>query len=185
MVNQYFLMRHGESESNVLRLIACDPVNSATKHGLTLNGRQQVFKSAGIFASEHESKPIIISSYFLRASQTAQILAEVYKVNCKNDERLRERNFGQLAGQSVDNYAKVWDVSDQDPDSTPFDAESSQSVLDRVKSVIDECESRYKSRNIVLVSHGDPLVIACSYFQQGSLTNIIHHFANAEIRRLI
>ena len=53
-----------ESESNVLRLIACDPVNSATKHGLTLNGRQQVLKSAGIFASEHESKPIIISSDF-------------------------------------------------------------------------------------------------------------------------
>lgn len=185
MINRYFLMRHGESEPNVQRLITCDPVDSVTKYGLTQHGRQQVLKSAGIFASEHESKPVIISSDFLRASQTAQILAEVYKVDFENDERLRERDFGQLAGQSIDNYAKIWDVSDQDPNATPFEAESSQSVLDRVKSVIDECEARYKSRNIILVSHGDPLVIACSYFQHGTLTNIIHHFANAEIRRLI
>lgn len=178
-------MRHGESGSNVQSLIACDPVESATKYGLTENGRQQVLKSASIFASEHGPKPVIISSDFLRASQTAQILAEIYEVDFKNDTRLRERDFGKFAGQSIDNYAKIWGVSDLDPEATPFDAESSRSVLDRIKSVIDECEARYESRNIILVSHGDPLVIAYSYFQHGTLANIIHHFANAEIRRLI
>ena len=178
-------MRHGESESNVLKLIASDPVGSVAKNGLTQNGRQQALKFANIFADEHDTKPIIISSDLLRASQTAQILAEVCKVDFKYDERLRERDFGKLDKQSIDNYTKIWEVSDQDPDATPYDAESSRSVLVRVKSVIDGCEVRYKSRSVVLVSHGDPLVIACSYFQHGTLTKIVHHFANAEIRRLI
>ena len=182
MKNRYYLMRHAESEPNLQGLIACDPEKSIDKNGLTVKGRRQAQDSVQLFKPKASSKPIIISSDFLRAYETAQIAAKVFVTDVQLDPRLRERNFGEFSGESVSNYEEVWAISDKDPDATPYGAESARSVLDRVTDVIRDCENRYVDKDIMLVSHGDPLVIVYSYFQHGSLDKIVHHFSNAEIR---
>lgn len=184
MKNRYYLMRHSESESNTQALISCDPITNLDKNGLTKKGIKQAQTSAQIFKKENNIVPIIISSDFLRAHETAKVVADVFSTNVELDTRLRERSFGEFSGKSIDNYKKIWKVSDQDPKAKPFGSESSEEVFERINAVIENCELRFIDENIILVSHGDPLVIVYSYFQHSVLTQIVHHFANAEIRSL-
>ena len=183
MNNTYYLMRHGFSESNEQGIIACDE-SSVTKYGLTDVGRQQAVEAAAVFKDQINSKPVIISSDYLRAHQTALILAEQFGVEVTLDKRLRERNFGTLNGTDFANYKKVWNVSDDDPDATPFEAESTRQLVARVQAVIDEVELTHNGQTIVLVSHGDPLIAINSYFVNGGFGPEVHYMGNAEIRPL-
>ncbi len=185
MKNRYYLMRHGESEPNLKRLIADKSSESIAKNGLTPKGKLQAASSAKELASKKDLQPVVISSDFLRAYETAQIVAKDLDVDVKKDVRLRERNFGEFSGKSIDNYERVWAISDKNPSATPFGAESTNAVLARMKAVVKDCEDNYANKDILLVGHGDPLIIAYSFFKYGVLTKMIHHFSNAEIRKLI
>ena len=183
MNNTYYLMRHGFSESNELGIIACDD-SSLSKYGLTDVGKQQVKVVAQKFKKLINTKPVIISSDYLRAYQTAKVLADEFGVEAISDKRLRERDFGDLNGTDFTNYKKVWKASDYHPDATPFNAESTRNMVGRVKGVITWAEKNYNNRTVVLVSHGDPLSSANSYFINSDFSSEVHHIGNAEIRPL-
>lgn len=183
MKNTYYLMRHGWSESNELHVIACSPEGSLEGFGLTDKGRYQAAKAADIFAKVVAQKPIIYSSDFLRARQTAEAVASVCHSKVITDVRLRERNLGELDGASADDYYKVWDA-EPDPDAHPLNSESLRQIVGRVMSLIDDCEQNYIERVVLLVSHGDPLVAINSYVMHGDYRPPIHYIGNAEIRRI-
>ncbi len=183
MKNTYYLMRHGFSLSNEQGIIACDD-SSITQYGLTQTGKDQAASAAQTFKQIVKTAPLIISSDYLRAHQTAQILADAFDTRVILDRRLRERDFGQLNGTDFANYKKVWNVSDDDPDATPFDAESTRAVVSRVQAVIGEAESKYTDQTIVLVSHGDPLIAINSYYINDGFGAEMHYMGNAEIRPL-
>ncbi len=81
MKNRYFAMRHGQSEANAARIIASDPAVCLQGFGLTPSGAAQV--TASVKGCLHEfgqvfgQDTLIISSDFLRARQTAQIVADL------------------------------------------------------------------------------------------------------------
>jgi probable phosphoglycerate mutase len=185
MNNQYFLMRHGESEANVAGLIISYPETGCKRYGLSKRGRQQARLSA--LESGLTSDTVILSSDFLRARETAQIVAEV--LACRplaKEERLRERFFGQLEGSSASNYESVWRQDEVDPAHPWMGAEPAARVMERMSSVIQHLERVDTGRTFLLVSHGDPLRFLQLWVagRKEHEHQSIAHFGPAEIRPL-
>ncbi len=157
-------MRHGESEANVAGLIVSNPEQGCHDFGLTENGKQQVLSSIKRFSEIVFD--VIITSDFLRARQTAEIVAEWCHLPApviKPD--LQERWFGEWDGQSDTHYQDVWD-NDIKPDLTnDKNVEPVEKVLQRGLNVIEQLEKEYSDKSILLVSHGDILQISRTAFQ--------------------
>jgi broad specificity phosphatase PhoE len=89
-----YFARHGESEANLLRVFS----NRGVKHGLTEEGRAQ----ARILAQTLQSASVtrLFSSPLLRATQTAEIVAEVLGLRYEITDALREYDCGVWEGRS-------------------------------------------------------------------------------------
>jgi len=93
-----YLVRHGQSEWNLLRL-----TQGQTAHPrLTELGRQQAATAADRIASDLAAVGLsvgrIITSDLTRAIETAQILTARLGGTVSQDVRLREQNVGALEG---------------------------------------------------------------------------------------
>jgi broad specificity phosphatase PhoE len=143
------LIRHGESEGNRVRLFTYTP-----EVPLTDAGRAQVRAAAEWVAAR--SRPVaIVSSPFLRARQTAAILAERLALAVRVEEDLREQSFGELAGQP---YAALRDASDYDSARywlwRPPGGETLVEVAARAGAALDRVAAGAPGNDVVVVSHG-------------------------------
>lgn len=185
--NAYFAARHGKSLANEQGIILSDPAHGVSGFGLTEEGKAQVRASA-----EHvkatgtlDASTIIVSSDFARARETAEIIAEVLGTNAPVLTRaLRERFFGNWERTHNGNYQKVWDKDAEDASHTYEGVESVNDVLARTTALVEELESAYEGKNIVLVSHGDALQILQTAFEKvhPSTHRSLMHLETAEIR---
>jgi len=137
-----YLLRHGQSEDNLARIIA-----GHRQVQLTEKGRQQA-RDAANGAPEFDR---IIASPLKRAHQTAIEYAqatgfEVSKVEL--DDRIKERAYGVLEGTSKD------DVKCDDIDDTEG-VESVVSVAKRIREVYDEFKD--STDRILFVTHNGPV----------------------------
>jgi len=188
--NNYFAMRHGQSMANVDGLVVSHPDIGVSRYGLSPLGRQQVLTSAQEFLRScgDTSKIRIISSDFLRARQTAEILAATLRCASpvEMSASLRERFFGQLDGQSDAVYRQVWTSDAVDARHEENGVESVVSVCGRINSLVKDLEDCYSDAQLVLVAHGDVLQIAQTLFNglPGAKHRQLPHFDVAEIRQL-
>jgi probable phosphoglycerate mutase len=154
--NRYYLMRHGESLANVADLIVSLPENGLEGYGLTQLGRQQARESA--LQSGLPASTLVIASDFLRTRHTAdEACAALHAQPARLHPGLRERAFGQLEKSQGGDYHRVWAEDCRDPQHTLFGAESAATLAARLGAVLHELESEHENRDILLVSHGDPL----------------------------
>ena len=153
------VIRHGQSEANVSGLIISQPETGIKQYGLTELGRQHVHQTLTKYSGPLNSTQQIYSSDFLRARQTAEVVADQLGVPIVFDHRLRERSFGDLEGQSNENYQKVWQADSIDPNHTKWQVESVQQVADRMLRFIDAVDRQTINQTFLIVSHGDPLQI--------------------------
>ena len=185
--NRYFAMRHGHSLANLRGIIVSHPENGRGGYGLSDLGRRQVADS---LAAGHslDAKTLIVSSDFERALETARIAHR--RLACENpiviDERLRERDFGELELTSDRGYASVWQEDLENPDSNLRGVESASQVMRRVTSLVADYESSHRGATLLLVSHGDALQLLQTAFrkQDASRHRLLEHLETAEIRRL-
>jgi probable phosphoglycerate mutase len=184
--NTYYIMRHGESIANVKRLIVSSPEIGISGYGLTETGRMQTDKSAEQYSGLNNI--IIYSSDFLRTRETAEIMNGRLHNESKVifSERLRERFFGDYDMKDNANYETVWEYDVKDPHHNINNVESVMNVLERMSAQISELETAFTKRNILLVSHGDPLQILLTKFAgiDPSEHRSIDHLHPAEIRKL-
>jgi broad specificity phosphatase PhoE len=184
--NRYYAFRHGQSRSNVEGIIISDPQVGTVSYGLTEEGRRQA--EAGARASGlNGAEVLIFTSDFKRASETAEIVCEVLAAgDVIYDERLRERSFWEFEGQSFEKYADVWIQDASGPVPEYSGAESCAAVRSRMWSFVESMEVEYEGRDIVLVSHGDPLVILQTAFDALNPRDhrSIAYIENAECRLL-
>jgi broad specificity phosphatase PhoE len=184
--NRYFAMRHGQSEINVLHILVTDPANGINGYGLTELGKKQVEESV-LNNKLLDKETIIYTSDFKRARETAEVARDVLKAKPVNlEKKLRERGFGIFEKTSSSNYAKVWAEDEINPDSKRYGNESANELLTRVTSLIPELEKKYSEKNILLISHGDPLQLLNIGFMKrdASQHTKLKFFDNAEIREL-
>jgi len=130
----------------------------------------------------------MVSSLFKRAKQTAEIIHGV--LGCTQplqiDEALNERGYGSYDLKNSSIVFETWKDDARDAVNTQHGIENVMNVLSRTSRLIKRLEETYTDKDIILVSHGDPLRILLAGF-----TNVepgqhasIRHFDNAEIRIL-
>lgn len=153
-------MRHGQAENNVSRILVGRHIESH----LTETGRQQVADSA------RQLKGVAIDHVYvspvLRAIETAQIVCQILGMDYRVDERLYETEMGKLVGKNYEELTtKYGDLfqrfySEHDPVLEGFGVETFASIKHRVKSLLDDLLRTHEDRNVLMVTHLDPIKAA-------------------------
>lgn len=186
LANRFSIMRHGQSKANAAGIIV-SRIGSDLRgdYGLSELGRQQSLAAARGCGLPRAT--VICSSDFSRARQTAEIVrATIGAPEVVLAEALRERCFGDWEGKPVACYEQVWAADAADAGHAEGGVEPAAAVLDRVTAFIMELERRYSGRDILLVSHGDPLQILQAGFRRMAPSGhrSLPPLGTAEIRRL-
>ena len=152
--NKYFVMRHGEAESNFKNGIICCNVDD--KDSLTDLGKKQVIESLKLL--KDKKIDLIISSDFLRTRETAEVVKK--EMNTREeiffDKRLREFNVGEFEGKTWKEYD---DIASGRYNYTyaAKGGESWKQIRKRVLSLVYEVEEKYKDKSILIISHAAPM----------------------------
>ncbi len=170
MTNTIYIVRHGQTEWNIL--------GKTQGHGdsdLTAKGREQ----AELLAGSMTKYPIdyIYSSDLGRAYQTAEIIGNKLNVQIEKTEALREMNFGTWEGRIIK------DIMEEDPElyrrwrNEPHLAkipqgETLDEIKERTDAFIKEINEKYDGKHIVLVTHSLCARIMLLSFLDSSVQNI-------------
>ncbi len=152
--NRFFGIRHGESTHNIQNKLASGS-EKVLRSELTPRGIEQV-EAAAKELKKHKINVIIASPYY-RAQQTAQILAKALKVKVITDKRLGEVNAGIYSWQRIEAYWEFYRKTENWLRAAPEKGESHADVLKRVIACARDINKKFKNKNILFVSHGDPL----------------------------
>jgi len=161
-----YLVRHGQSEWNVLRLTQ----GQTTHPALTALGREQAAVAAAAITADLDqlglSAARLITSDLARAVETAEIVGERIGLVPELDTRLREQHLGQLEGRSYEDSWAQAELHDwSDPELPVAGGESVGQVRRRLAAVLAELTPK----PTVLVSHGDAIRGAVAHLLGRSL----------------
>jgi len=157
------LVRHGETEANLRRCFA-----DSDDIPLTDAGRVQAHELALRLAREFRPE-VLVSSTFLRARQTSEIIGRVLGLEVEMIQGIQERDFGCLKGHP---YKRLGESMSRDglgdPASLmrtwkPAGGESLEDVRRRSIQAIEALRDRYPGREITIVSHGAVIQAVCAH----------------------
>lgn len=163
--NRYFVLRHGESQANKVGIITCRRESGLQNYGLTPRGTEEIINTTGALRRFVPGQDVvIITSPFLRAVESARIAAGLLNSPVKEDERLSERDFGELELKSAENYIDVWAEDLTNPLHRKWQVESPVAVLQRATSLVRDIEAAHSSQNFLFVTHGDvAMILGCGF----------------------
>lgn len=154
-----YVVRHGESESNVYAHENPDrPASHFGEFGasLTEKGREQAKILAQRLQKVHFSA--FFSSDLNRAKETAEIIAENCNSSVITDRALRERFFGEPMSnkKKKEIETRLKDLNEQEKFSFKYfpNGESFYDILARFKKSLKKIISEHKNETILIVSHG-------------------------------
>src|SRR3989344_3989069 len=146
--NEYWVMRHGEAESNMLHVTD----SGQGKYHLTDKGQAQVKKT--VEKLKKAKIDMIIASPILRTKETEKIDQEILGVkDVSFDDRLREINLGVLTGSPSGTYNKDFPTYESRFEAGPAGGESLRDLRARVWDLFQDLEKKYRGKRILLVSH--------------------------------
>ena len=163
------IVRHGQTEWNFQKKLMGRRDIPLNKKGLEqANDTREKLSS--------EKIDLIICSPLKRAKETAEIINKNRNIPIIYDERIIERNFGEFEGKEakcIDMHS-YWDFYKNNK------YENSENIKDffkRVYDFLDDIQSKYKGKNILIVAHGGISVPIACYFNKnipkGSLSDLI------------
>ncbi len=155
--NKYILMRHGESESNVLGLAS---VNVHNKDNVTEKGRGETVFSAKKLSGEKID--LVVSSPFIRTRETAEIMAENIgypKEKIEYDNRLGELNIGIFDGKPWSEYHGFVGTYQNRFIKAPEGGETLFEVRERMLSALYDIDKKNTGKTILIMSHEAPLFV--------------------------
>ncbi len=186
--NRYFGLRHGESTANAQKLIVSQPEHGCHDYALTEHGQQQILQTLQQAPPFDPPQLTIYSSDFARTKQTADLAADALGVpSVEYTPLLRERDFGELELHDNSAYRDIWQLDAVDANHHQNRVESVNHVLERLTRLVHSLEQLHHGRDILLVSHGDPLQILQTAFMRADPRKhrvIVPPLQNAELRSL-
>jgi isoleucyl-tRNA synthetase len=165
--NKYFLLRHGQTIYQKQGLKMNYGADENPVLSLTDEGIKMVKEAAEKLKKENIS--LIFSSPYERTMQTAETVAEVLgisKEEIKYDDRIVDINLGKFMGRPMEESFSFYFFGDKKFDNRPEGGESWDDILARVKSFLEDLEKRYTGKNILIVSHADPIWIMAGYLRE-------------------
>jgi probable phosphoglycerate mutase len=193
LANRFHILRHGRSQANARGVVASAPGNALEGFGLTPEGARQVettIRDAQAFlkgtkrtgtAERRGVDPertfrglrrlrrldhlAVYSSPYRRALETAAIATRLLGTKpAIQEDRLRERFFGELELGPADRYPEVWRADAADPSHNRWGVESVLEVLDRATAAVLDIDRSHTSKEIVLVTHCDvAMILLCGW----------------------
>ncbi len=151
--NRYVVIRHGESESNVLQRINPNPTK---EDHLTEKGKGEAREAADKLKNDGIKIDRIISSDFMRARETAEILAQTLGVPSGSvvfDQRLREINTGVFHDKSREEYHMFAPSYAEKFIKKPEGGENLTDLKHRALEAIYDIEQTYKNETILISTH--------------------------------
>ena len=174
------LMRHGEAENNVNRIL----VGRHLESHLTSYGRQQASEAARLIQDIPIKK--IYASPVIRTIETAEIVSKNLGISYDIDERLYEIDHGNLAGMNYEEIIRKHGnlflkfYAEEAPSLAEYGVESFSSVKERMTSLLDEIRENYANENILMVTHLDPIKAAISALFHLN-PEALYHIRNASL----
>ncbi|GHO44176.1 histidine phosphatase family protein [Ktedonospora formicarum] len=175
MTTQLYLIRHGEATSQVHDIIRDD--------GLTSIGVRQAERLRDRLLATHEIQAdVLIASTFLRARQTAQIIAPALNLPIIFDDEVQELRDGEAYGLT---YEERRERFGPPPDFLyhPFQkvapgGENWPAFSLRVATALERITREHAGKTIVIVCHGGVIDTAFSYFfHYSSFAMPVSHFS--------
>ena len=157
-----YVIRHGQTDWNV----------AGKCQGMT----DIELNSTGIKQAKQASEQIynykidlIICSPLKRARKTAEIINEVTNCQIISDERIIERNCGNIEGTTKDEWTSIVNedidiINNYNLNWNKQNVEPIKDVCKRVWNLLDEIPEKYKDKNILLVTHGGTCRAINAYF---------------------
>ena len=166
--NKYILLRHGKNihQTKLKDIIYHFPDDNPPCQ-LIEEGIEEA-KRAGEKIKE-KNIDYIYCSDILRARQTAKIVADVIGFDSEKiiyDTRLRDINWGIFGGKHKDEAWAYYncDMMRKFNESTP-QGETWNDCKKRMIDILQEIERNNENKNILIISHGDPLWLLEGYIK--------------------
>ncbi|PWU81766.1 MAG: fructose-2,6-bisphosphatase [Candidatus Nitrosopolaris wilkensis] len=176
------LMRHGQAENNVNRILVGRHIESH----LTDYGRQQVEDTARYLQNVPIEKVYV--SPVTRTVETAKIVSKILGISYEIDERLYEIELGKLVGMNYDDiiykYGNLFLKFYAGADSmlSNYGVESFTAVKRRIKDLMDEIKETEHDKNVLMITHLDPIKAAISVLLDLKPRALFHwHIRNAAL----
>jgi broad specificity phosphatase PhoE len=155
---RFYVVRHGETEDNVARILG-----GQTNSKLTDRGIEQAVKRSTDFKDIEFAD--VFASDLLRAHHTAQLVAKDRQIVVKTTQLLRERSFGKYEGYTYDDFNKAYQTLVQEYEGMLMEErrkhrlggelESDEEIFERFVRFIRESAVAFPGKNILIVSHGN------------------------------
>ncbi len=159
--NEYFIMRHGHSEKNIEGIYNTH-LENAEKYHLTEEGVATVRANAEALKEQGVVFDRIITSSFARTKETAMLVADILGIphdRVQIDQRMTELNVGIYEGKQYAEYHTLFKNVQERFTKAGEGAETFNDVRKRVGECLYELEATHKNEKILIVSHGDPLLM--------------------------
>ncbi|OOC61287.1 histidine phosphatase family protein [Paenibacillus ihbetae] len=145
-------------------------------------GIQQARMTAAYFRNVPISR--ICCSPLNRAKQTAKIIAEAVNKPFMVEIRLRERaNWGDLPGQTFQEFIGMWNRCTRERDFVPPVGDSARKAGERLSSCLVELSAQHPNEKIVIVTHGGLITdFMVNEFSQDELNAYHPDFVQAQSR---
>lgn len=161
--NEYFAIRHGESEGNVKGVL--NSKNSPISFKLTELGRENTKKSAKKLKGKID---VIYASPLDRTRETAEIVADAVgypKDQIVFDERLREMEFSELDNGPEENFQKLFADRRDYFTKSERGVENRLEIKRRVGDFLESIDRERQGKKILIVSHSAPIWMLVSAAQ--------------------
>ena len=177
-----YVIRHGQTDWNVV-----GKCQGRTDIELNKTGIEQAQKAKEQIKDYNID--LIIYSPLKRTKKTANIINESTNCQIMSDERVIEREFGDIEGTTrkewndiVKNDIKI--INNYNLNYNEHNIEPVKNLCKRVWNLLDEIQEIHKDKNVLIVTHGGTCRAINAYFNgiQEDGTVVSAEMDNCEIR---
>ena len=151
-----YITRHGQTDWNVAQKVQ-------GKADIELNKKEKEQALETYKKLLEVPIDLIICSPLIRAKQTAEIINQGRNIPIEIDERISERDFGELEGlnKSEFDFEGFWSYKKN----IKYEkAENIRDFFERIYTFLDEIKKISISKNVLLVTHGGVSIPVNCYF---------------------
>jgi len=170
--NTYYIIRHGLSTSNIQSYLSAWPEKKISR--LTPEGKQTIKKAAQSFKKIGIN--LIFTSDLYRTQQTTQIISKITKAKITINKGLRELNPGIFNNTLNGDYMGHFKNNAERLTKRPPQGENLLDCQKRMAQALKKIDKKYKNKNILIVSHGNPLWMLEAFVKEWNRSKILKEY---------